>query len=63
MNSKEHPADIEANPVLAAVYDQWDKKWVFEGTVEQCSKYMDTHNEIGYNYSRMLLKKNGKNGG
>lgn len=50
------------NAVLASVYDQWRKKYIYEGTVKQCSKYMDVHNEIGYNYSRMLLKKNGING-
>lgn len=38
------------------VYDQWDKKIVYSGTYEKCSRYLDKNNVIGYNYSKLRLR-------
>lgn len=41
---------------MSYIYNQWTKKQIFEGTKEECEKYLDKNNIIGYNYSMLLIK-------
>lgn len=38
------------------IYDTWNKKIVYEGSYEECEKYLDKHNIIGYNYSKLRIR-------
>lgn len=57
-NLSESTTGNNANLMLYAVLNQWDKnKEVYRGNLEECKKYISGNNVYGYCYSKLLLQK------